>query len=40
VKITTDFSVINVYWMASGTEADDQIQTLLDAAAYKLRFVL
>lgn len=40
VKITTDFSVINVYWMASGTDTDDRIQALLDASAGKLRGAL
>lgn len=40
VKVSNDFSRVNVYWMATGTTKDDVIEPLLRRAAGKLRHEL
>jgi len=40
VKISSDFSKVNVYWVASGTEKDLTIEPLLLKAGFALRYAL
>lgn len=40
VKVTADFSGVMVYWYASGTEKDEEIEKLLDKSAGHLRHLL
>lgn len=40
VKVTSDFSAVNVYWYASGTEKDEYIEKLLARGAGHLRHTL
>lgn len=40
VKVGSDFQGINVYWLAKGNENDDEIQTVLNMAAFSIRHEL
>lgn len=40
VKITSDFSAVNVYWFASGTQRDEAIEELLKKTGGHLRHLL
>jgi ribosome-binding factor A len=40
VKISSDFSIVNVYWAATGTSKDDVIEPILKKAAGRLRYAL
>jgi ribosome-binding factor A len=40
VKVSNDFSRVNVYWIASGTETDEVIEPLLVKAGFVLRHEL
>ncbi|GAB0100683.1 uncharacterized protein DMENIID0001_167590 [Sergentomyia squamirostris] len=40
VKIAPDFRVVNVYWLAKGTDADDEIEMLLGRISGRLRHEL
>lgn len=37
VKITTDFRLVNVYWLARGDGSDEKLETMLSKAAGPLR---
>lgn len=38
--VASDFSGVNVYWVAKGTENDEKLQTLLNENAHALRHEL
>jgi ribosome-binding factor A len=40
IKVSPDFSCVNVYWFSSGTEKDETIEPILTSIAGKLRHVL
>lgn len=40
VKVGSDFQGINVYWLAKGNQHDDEIQTVLNIAAFSIRHEL